>query len=202
MRPHYGIARANLGGVRVSVVKKFYDRLFVRHGDRETVNRNVFHAGQQVLQCFGVEGEKHSVHIFAPQRGIHDHGRKRVGNRIPGNAVHPGCGIHLFDSIRAAQILSSDLAGSSLFIRADGSEREHATRAYSEHSAYDSLFPHAQPDQRIFVTLLFQELHHCYVVVERGRGAYDFVEVGRVSSHFMERLFQVLGSAKVVKRNN
>src|SRR6266699_1864518 len=88
------------------------------------------------------------------------------------------------------------------FIRADGSEREHATRAYSEHAAYDSLFPHAQPDQRIFVTLLFQELHHCYVVVERGRGAYDFVEVGRVSSHFMERLFQVLGSAKVVKRNN
>src|SRR2546430_9356825 len=143
-----------------------------------------------------------SLHDALPICRIHDHGRKRVGNRVPGDAVHPGCGIALFDSIGAAQILSSDLAGSSLFIRADGSEREHATRAYSEHSAYDSLFPHAQPDQRIFVTLLFQELHHCYVVVECGRGAYDFVEVGGVNSHFMERLFQVLGSAKVVKRNN
>src|SRR2546427_12403568 len=125
-----------------------------------------------------------------------------MGNRVPGNAVHPGCGIHLFDSISAAQILSSDLARSSLFIRADGSECEHATRAYSEHAAYDPLLAHAQADQRMFVALLFQELHHGDVVVERGRGAYDFVEVGGGSGHFMERLFQVLGSATIVKSNN
>src|SRR5207245_11395413 len=102
----------------------------------------------------------------------------------------------------SSQILLRDLALSIRLIRADGSAFKRTHRTYSEHAAYEPLLAHAQADQRMFVTLLFQELYHGDVVVERGRGAYDFVEVGGVSGHFMERLLQVLGSAKIVKRNN
>src|SRR5579883_1385791 len=66
LRPHHGVAGADLGGVRIGIVEVFEDGFLVRHGDAKAVDRNVAHARQQVLQGLGVKGEVDRVDVLAP----------------------------------------------------------------------------------------------------------------------------------------
>jgi len=71
--------------------------------------------------------------------------------------------------------------------------------AHAQNSADNALFAHAHADQRVPVTFLGQEFDHGDVVGERGGGADDFVEVGGVGAHFLERFVELLGRPEVVE---
>ena len=49
------------------------------------------------------------------------------------------------------------------------------------------------------VLVLLQEFHHGDVVVQAGRGGYDFVEIGRVGRQLLQRLIKLLRGPEVMK---
>ncbi len=119
-------------------------------------------------------------------------------DRIAGDAVDSGGGVHLLDAIRAAQLLRRDLAGRGFLVGTDRSESEHASRPHSQQPADDALLAHAQPDQRMAVAKLLQKFHHGHVVVKRRGRADDLVEIGGDLHHFFQGVFQILGGPKIV----
>ena len=202
LRAHYRVAGADLGGVGIGVVEVTQDSLFVRHGDRKAVDRNVAHAAEQVLQGLGVQGHVNRVHIFPPQGRVHDGGRERMRHRISRHAVNPRRRVHLLDAVGVAQFLRRDLAGSSLFLGRDGGEGERAAGADCEHTADEALLAHAHANQGKPLALLLQEFHHHNVVVQRGGGADDLIKIRWSHRHLFQGLVQFLGGAEIVEGQN
>ncbi len=146
--------------------------------------------------------EINPVHGFAAQRRIHNRRRKRMLHRVSCNPVHARGRIHLLNAISAAQFLRRHLSGRCLLIFADGAKGENAARPHPQYAADDPLLAHAQPDQGILVAVFLQKLHHRHVVRECGSGGDNLVEIRRDGDHLLQRMFQVLGGAKVVRRKN
>src|SRR6266478_6775996 len=118
------------------------------------------------------------------------------------HAVDASRCVDLLDAVDAAELLSTDLPGRGFLIFTDGCEGKHAAGADSKHTADDALLSHAQADQGVFVTVGLEELHHRYVVGERGGGGDDLVVVGRDGQHLLERLFQPASGTKIVEGEN
>ncbi len=146
-----------------------------------------------------MQREIDSVDVFAAQGGVHDGGRQRLRDGVSANAINFCGGVNLVDTICALQLLRGDLPGGGLFVRSEGSEGEGAAGAGSKYTADDALLAHAHSNQGVLVAMPLQELHHGYVVVKRGCGADDLVEVGGISGHFGQGFVQLLGGAEVVE---
>src|SRR5262249_47726201 len=114
----------------------------------------------------------------------------------------PGSNIHLLNAIDAAQLLRADLAWRGFLTGTRGGKGEHASSSNSENPADDALLSHAHADHRMAVAFAGQELDPCDVVRQRGGRAHNFVEVGGVGQHLFERLIELLGRPKIMKRKN
>ena len=123
-------------------------------------------------------------------------------HRVSCHPIDPRGRIHLFDAVGASQLSSRDLAGCRLLVRAQCGKRENASRANSQHSAYDALLPHAQTNEGVLVALFLQKFHHRHVVIKSRGGSYDLVEVSRNRNHLFQRLFQFSGSPIIVIGKN
>src|SRR6266567_2317517 len=97
--------------------------------------------------------------------------------RIASHAVNARSSVHLIDAIGVTQRASDKLSGSGCFLRAEGAKSELTARAYHQQSADHSLLSHAHADQGVRAAVLFQKLHHHYIVVERIGCAHDLDEV-------------------------
>src|SRR5580658_4097256 len=125
-----------------------------------------------------MQREVNGIDVLTPERGVHDGGRKRVGDGISGTAVDAGGGVDGIDAVHAAQFLRSGLSGSGLFSSADRREGKYTAGANSEHPADDALFAHAQAHQRMVIAFALQELDHGNVVGERsGHAAFAVAPV-------------------------
>ena len=120
-------------------------------------------------------------------------------HRVAGHAVYSRCRVYLLDAVHTAEVLCRHLSRGGFLSRADRRKGEDAPRSHAQNAADDSLFPHAQADQRMLVTLLFQELHHHHVVRQGGSRGDDLVEVGGVGKHLLQSFFQLAGGTEVVK---
>src|SRR6266550_4196503 len=100
-----------------------------------------------------------------------------MSDGVAGHAIDTRRCIDLLNAVDTAELLSTDLAGRGFLIFADRGECKHAAGAHSEHSADDALLSHTQSDQRVFVNLRLEELHHRYVVRESGGGGDNLVIV-------------------------
>ena len=188
--------------MRIGIIEEGKNRFLVWHGDAETVDRNLAHTGKQIFECFGVQRQVDRIDVLAAKGRIHDGGRKRVDNRVSGNAIDASGGVHLFDAVDAAQLLRGDLSGSGFFPRTHGGEGEYAAGTDSQHAADDSLFAHADADDGMVVAFATQELDHGNIVGERGSSADYFVEVGGKLAHLLQSLVEPLGGPEVVKGEN
>ena len=125
-----------------------------------------------------MEAKVDAVHVLAAERRIHQQRRKRMCHRVADNAVDARGSIDAVDAVGVAQHLGRNLAGRSLFASHGRRKRKNAARADAQHAADNPLLAHTKPDQRMPVALLLQELHHHDVVVQGGRCANNFVEIG------------------------
>ena len=123
-------------------------------------------------------------------------------NRIARDSVDFRGGIDLLDAVDAAQITSTDLARSRLKIGIDCAKGEHTAGAHTEHAADDSLFSHANSNERMFVAPRLQELHHGHVVEERRRRADDLIEVRWDFQHLLQRVIKIARGTKIMERQN
>jgi hypothetical protein len=60
------------------------------------------------------------------------------------------------------------------------------------------VFPHAQPNQGMRVAVLFQELHHHHVVIERVCRGDDFEEIAGMLLHLGKSFFQLFCATKIM----
>ena len=104
-----GIAGSDLRRVRVGVIEIRKDGLLVRHGDAETVQRNLAHAVDQILERFGVQRKIDAVHVLTAQRRVHDDGRERMLDGIAGDSIDASGGVDLLDAVDTAQIPRTEL---------------------------------------------------------------------------------------------
>src|SRR5450631_290102 len=200
--PYHGVAGADLGGVRVGVVEMRQNSFFVRHRHADAVDGNLPHAGQQVLQRLGVKREVDGVNVLPTKGRVHDGRGQRVRDGVAHNSVDSRSHIDSIDAINIVQVLRGYLAGGGLFSGNGGCEGEDASGPHAENAADNALFPHAHANQGVPVALPRQKLDHGDVVGERGGGADDLVEVGRVGEHFFQSLVQLLGGTKVMEGEN
>src|SRR5208283_2917204 len=202
LRANYRIAGADLGGVGVGIVQMRQDRLFVGHGHADAVNGDLPHARKQVFQGLGVQGKVDGIHVFAAEGGVHDGRRKRMGDRVYDHSVDARGGVQLLDPVDTAQLLGRRLARSGGFPGGGGGESEDAPCSYSQDAANEPLLSHAHADQGMTVALTAQKLDHGDVVGKRGRGADDFIKVGGISQHSLQRLVELLGCPEIVERKD
>src|ERR1700733_3277372 len=100
-----------------------------------------------------------------------------MSHGIARNPIHSRRGIDLLDTIRAAQVLRRYLARRGLLVLVHRSEGEDTARADTKHTADDALFPHTDADQRMFIAVLLEELHHEHVVVKRSRRGDNLLKI-------------------------
>ena len=186
----------------VGVVEVVEDRLLIRHGDAEAVDGQLAHAMDEVLERLGVQGEIDGVHVLPAQRRVHDRRREGMFDGIARYAVNTGGGVHLLDPVNAAELRSTDLAGRSFLIGADGGKGENAAGAHVQYAADDALLSHTQADQRMAIALCLEKLHHGDVVGERGRGGDELVKLRRNRPHLFQRGIEIAGGSKIVERKN
>src|SRR6266850_1341632 len=139
------------------------------------MNGNLANAVEEILKCLGVKSKINSVDVLPAQGGVHDDGRERMSDGVSCHAIDASRCVHLLDAVDAAELLSTDLAGRGFLIFTNSCERKDAAGAHSKHTTDDALLSHAQADQRVFVALSLEELHHCYVVGERGGSGDNLV---------------------------
>ena len=119
-------------------------------------------------------------------------------DRITGHAIDARCRVHLFNAVGIAQRACGNLSGRGLFTGIGRGKRELAAGTHRQHPADDPLFAHADADHGMRMAVLFQELHHHYIVIKRIRGAHHLEEICRVLLHPGESFFQLFGAAEVM----
>src|SRR5882762_9071609 len=119
-------------------------------------------------------------------------------NGVTCYTINAGGSVNLVGAVNVTQHFCCNLSRSGFLARHGGGKRKNAACAEAQHSANNSLLAHAEADERMPVTLLLQELHHDHVVVQRGGGAHDFVEVGLQRFHSGKSLFQLLGGTEIM----
>src|SRR5438045_7288843 len=97
-------------------------------------------------------------------------------------AIDSGSDVELLDAVDGAQLLGGDLSGRGFLAAGGRGESEGAACAHSQYPADQALLAHTHSDHGMAVALTGKETNHADVVGQGGGGAYDFVEVGRVSS--------------------
>src|SRR5437764_14696273 len=101
-----------------------------------------------------MQRKKHAVHIFAAHGGIHDGGRKRMGNRIARHPIDLRGRVHLVNAINASKLLRGHLSGSSLLVYGERAEDKSTARTDTQDTANDSLLPHAESHQTVRILVL------------------------------------------------
>src|SRR6185312_11977993 len=79
------------------------DIFLERHGDAESLNGNLAHAGEQIFYIAGLQRNVDSVNVLAAKRGVHHLRRKRMNDGIAGDTINFRRSIDHIDTIDIAQ---------------------------------------------------------------------------------------------------
>ena len=116
--------------------------------------------------------------------------RKRVGDRIAGDAEDARRLVEMLDAIEIEQRARGHLARRGLGAVAKGGEGERRAGPRAEHAAHEAFFAHGDADHMRGERAVFNQPQHGEIVGQGAGGRDDFDEIGLEGLDAIGRLFE------------